>query len=220
MGGHVGRVGGAVLAVLTIAGGGLGLGVGTAGAGLGSSKYGQPLCSNVDSGVLCDGERFGSTTWVGDTELTYSGTDRAAPGDETSFRVSFIGSRDVLHPMVVTSLTHQVPSGFEFTGATVKTGGNRELDPGVVVDPATGNVTVMAPDGGWTIPKDNTSSGYLVFELDYTVTDVDGDSTSRIAFTGTDSASARWVATGNTQGYRDFKEGPFGSTSYGEPFGS
>ncbi|SDC49736.1 hypothetical protein [Rhodococcus tukisamuensis] len=230
MGGHLMRAGGAVLAALTIAAGGMTVGVGTAGAASSSGHWdthcpppylGWP--SSAELLTPCDGQEFGSVVKVGDTYLGYYGPDGAAPGEEVKFRMWFSleypldsnPTPDVSQPdRVITTVTHHVPRGMEFRAVEV-TSGSRRLDQTTAVDPVTGDVTITAPGDGWVIPNDATLNT-IYMTMTYRVTEVGEDGTSRITFTGTDSpVSGKWAATGNTRSHQEFMEGPFGSASLG-----
>lgn len=224
MGGNLVRAGGAVLAALAIAAGGALAGSGTAGAIFVGDVWVNGSIDNATGGKPCSWdilprpcsvESFQSNVLVGDTYLDYWGTDRAQPGDKTTFSAAFyLGdpstpvSDDVPRPdVVINGLTHHAPRGFEFTGAWAYAYSHRNiqqrLDVNVVVDPVTGDVTVTAPDGGWAIPKDRNKendNGRVHVALNYTVAELGGDSTSGMTFTGTDTpASGGWVATGDTR---------------------
>ncbi|CRK53942.1 conserved exported hypothetical protein [Rhodococcus sp. RD6.2] len=229
MGGLV-RAGGVMLAVATIASGGLAIGAGTAaaqGSSAGSSDY---YSYSSDPGPcgwppgFCDDERFQATVQVGDTYLDYRGPDRAAPGTETTFIADFYAgdptaSMPPLEPVEISSVTNHTPKGFEFVGATVTrhtyNGALETLDSTTSVDPRTGDVTVKAANGAWAVPKGNNSRVKVV--LTYRVNEVGFDTTSGITFTGTDTpTSGKWVAVGNTQKYNDY-ETVFGSAEEALP---
>ncbi|MFE3290240.1 hypothetical protein [Rhodococcus sp. NPDC059234] len=222
MGGLV-RASGAMLAALTIATGGLVLGAGTAAAEA-SSDYLAPTCTadhtawnqiyGIDllTGSLggdCKGAWFESQVPVGNAELYYRGTDRAEVGQVINFNVRIQLVDPSLSDVVVTSITHHAPTGYEFLSVYGGTNSfepptSELLRPVVAVDPVAGDVTLTAPDGGWPIRKSTGKSGYIQLSLTYKVISVDGDSTSGIKFTGTDApASGDWMATGDTRGLQN-----------------
>jgi hypothetical protein len=204
------RKGGSVLAALAVVAGGAVTGVGTAGAaGSGSLEQGSvalgssaPPCYFEDPMPGCDDGLFNDEATVGNISLVYTGTSRAvALGQETGFRARLSG-RDV----AITSVTHHVPRGFEFTGAHVWSWAyplgdaiETTLDSTAVVDPVTGDVTITAPAGGW-IAADGRFTGSVFVSLDYKVTALSPDGASGLRFTGTGvPASEGWMATGTTK---------------------
>ncbi|CRK53947.1 conserved exported hypothetical protein [Rhodococcus sp. RD6.2] len=233
MGGHLVRVGGVVLAALTIAAGGMTVGVGTAGALLSSGHSDTPCPPQVGPWfphlptleeilMPCDEQEFFSVSKVGNAYLGYRGPDAAAPGQVVDFEMWFsldfpLNRNDVPASQpdrVVTTLTHHVPRGFEFRAAEVRSDWI-PLDATTSVDPVTGDVTITAPSDGWVIPNNGTMDTLNV-TMTYAVTEVGEDGASRVGFTGTDSpVSGQWAATGNTRAHQDFMEGPLGSASLG-----
>lgn len=233
MGGHLVRAGGAVLAALTIATGGMTVGMGTAGA-LSSSGHSDRPCPpqvgpwfphlpTLEEVLMpCDDEEFFSVSKVGEAYLGYRGPAGTAPGEVVDFDMWFslefpLDRNDVPASQpdrVVTTITHHVPRGFEFRAVEVHEG-SRRLDVTTEVDPVTGDVTITAPGDGWVIPNDETMDT-LDVTMTYAVTEVGEDGASRVGFTGTDSpVSGQWAATGNTREHQDFMEGPLGSASLG-----
>ena len=102
----------------------------------------------------------------GNYAVEYMAPNEAEPGAEVTFRARIealeaaFDVADPEHNVDVTSVTLRAPEGFEFLGATVvgrtpwATSPNPitvDFDSTSVVDPATGDVTVTAPEGGWPI---------------------------------------------------------------------
>ncbi|EME15655.1 hypothetical protein G419_24264 [Rhodococcus triatomae BKS 15-14] len=166
------RVGGAVLAALTIGGAGTTIGVATAGAeavvfgsSTGSVDGGTPWrldeflsdhlrgCRHesfyVDSGPCYD-NGFSTSGTLGDYKGTYDGPDEVEPGAEVEFIASVradMAAYDVTNPdtdVDVTSVAYQPPEGFEFMGVVVR--GRLAGDPRNPVElPSTVSVN---PDSG------------------------------------------------------------------------
>ncbi|TQF74753.1 hypothetical protein FK531_01265 [Rhodococcus spelaei] len=216
MAGKLVRAGGSVLAALTIVAVGATVGVGTAAAvstgsaGLGSAAF---PCDGCNDGGFDDFQRRG------DILVRYQGPGEAVVGQEVAFTAAFeargYASVDRLPDLAVATVTHHAPKGFTFTGAEVTaydpdSGGYpvTALDSSVVVDPASGDVTVAAPAGGWAIPEFVSSnqgttyygSGNVIVKLSYKAIESVGDGASGLTYTGTGvPASDGWVAKGTTR---------------------
>ncbi|MFC9786825.1 hypothetical protein [Rhodococcus sp. NPDC127528] len=216
VGQHV-RKGGAVLAALAIFSGGAVMGA--AGAGAASTGSAGPGGPDPTCGRQCD-DAFHGYGLRGDIAVYYEGPVEAVVGREVTYKAEFsayggdpwTGLPDV----DVATVTHHAPEGFTFTGAQVTsydwTPGRYPvtvLDSAAVVDPATGDVAVAAPAGGWAIPvvedhrspdKTYYASGIVTVTLRYTATQAVRDGVSGLTFTGTGApASEGWVAKGSTQ---------------------
>ncbi|MFI6430062.1 hypothetical protein [Rhodococcus oryzae] len=239
--GQLVRRGGAVLAALTIVTGGAVAGAGGAGAVSTGSAAGQldEMWQNLlrpchdtsaqfpDPGP-CYRNGFSDVGMLGNYKGAYSGVKEVDPGANATFAAVVVAQEaafQVAAPEVnvdVTSVTHHAPKGFEFVRVTV-TGETPtptppwpvvDLDSTATVDPATGDVTVTAPDGGWALQPGRNGNMFaggavrLVFE--YKAPDVALDGTNGFTFTGTGvPASDGWVASGNT---RVLPAGGMGST--------
>lgn len=210
------RRGGAVLAALAIVAGGAVTGAGGAGAAsTGSAGPGGPA---AECGRQCD-DAFHGYAARGDIGVYYEGPVEAVVGREVTFKAEFETRGDGwtgLPDVDVATVTHHAPEGFTFAGAAVTsydwTPGRYPvtvLDSAVAVDPATGDVTVAAPAGGWAIPVVAGQprpqgiyyrSGTVTVKLRYTATRPVRDGASGLTFTGTGvPASEGWVTTGTTQ---------------------
>lgn len=163
MTGRVVRASGAALAVLAMAAGGVAVGGGGAGAQsvllddvTGSISSGQGPCepfndSDGGNGLepgWCDDLRWQNVTTVGDFRVWLTGRDRVQLGENAVVRTSFAVSKAGVE---LADATIRAPRGFEFKSGTVKLNGIA-VEATFTVDPATGDVTVAAPDGGWTVP--------------------------------------------------------------------
>jgi hypothetical protein len=222
MAGHLVHTGGAVLAALTIAAGG----AGTAGATpwvVDELWQGvAPSCSIISGQVAdwvpCYRSGFNNSGFLGDYKGNLQGPREAAPGAEVVFYAQVFAQEpayDVASPEAnvdVTSITFHAPKGFDFVD--VKVGGyisvpfgqgvSRALDGTVAVDPATGDVTVTAPAGGWAlIPGQNGGKfegGNVTARFTYKAPETDVGGTVGMTFTGTSvPASDGWVASDSTR---------------------
>lgn len=224
---HLVRKGGAVLAALTVVAGGAMTGMGTAAGQTGSAdeiwrNLVRP-CYPTDDGFFpdrgpCYRNTYSDTGMLGNYKGVYFGVKTVEPGADVTFDAVVVAQEaafDVPAPELnvdVTSVTHHPPKGFEFVGVKVTGSTPVPLPPGpyvnldstVAVDPATGDVTVSAPAGGWALQPGRNGEMFaggavsLVFTYKAPDKDVDGD--TGFTFTGTGvPASKGWVAKGNTR---------------------
>lgn len=226
--GQLVRKGGAVLATLAILSGGAVMGAAGAGAAsTGSAETGGPA---APCGRQCD-DAFHDNKSRGDIGVYYEGPVEAVVGQEVTFKAEFTARGDGwtgLPDVDVATVTHHAPEGFKFTGVEVTsydwTPGRYPvtvLDSAVAVDPATGDVTVAAPAGGWVIPvvatqpspgKTYYASGIVTVKLRYTATQSVRDGASGLTFTGTGApASEGWLVNGAIDVTQD--AGGFGSSA-------
>ncbi|MGW6375369.1 hypothetical protein ACWFRB_04785 [Rhodococcus sp. NPDC055112] len=221
--------GGSVLAALTLVVGGAMLGAG--GAAAASTGSAGPEGPAAPCGRQCD-DAFHDDKARGDIGVYYEGPVEAVVGREVTFKAEFTALGDGwqgLPDVDLATVKHHAPEGFTFTGAEVTsydwTPGRYPitvLDSAVVVDPATGDVTVAAPAGGWAIPvvanqsgpdKTYYASGIVTVKLRYTATQSVRDAASGLTFTGTGvPASEGWVAKGTIQVAEAPQAGGFGSS--------
>ncbi|MFC7448276.1 hypothetical protein [Rhodococcus daqingensis] len=227
--GQLVRAGGSVLAALTIAASGITMGAGTA---AGQSWWEDEIQQNLwppctiewtPSGGPCYRNAFTDQGMAGDLRMSYTGPKDVKSGEVVSFYASSSAGEGGYQPavpdVVVSSVTHHPPRGFEFMDATVSAGkpgwypeGSTHwaLDSTVAVDPVTGDVTVTPPVGGWAVPKSREytgvageisfMSGYVSVHLRYRASGYGLDNPSGVTVTGTGvPASEDWLATGNTR---------------------
>lgn len=231
------RAGGSVLAALTIVAGGAVMGAGTAVA---LPSWMDEIWQNVAPPCVAGQDNLGDArpycynTWflkneiVGDQKFYYQGRKVAAPGAEVQFHVGVRGMQaaydDPAADVDVTSFTHHVPKGFELIGvrAVRQTPTDRGApvdekleDFTTVVDPVSGDVTVMAPSGGWAIPpgydhgRFESSSVSVTFT--YRAPDEAFQGTTGMTATGTEVPTVRgWIMTEDIRS--DTDNGGAGST--------
>lgn len=193
--GRVARAGGAALAVLAMASGGVVAGGGGAGAFSvdPGSTAGAPVCEPFTDEdefapqTLCDDLRFQASATVGDFDVFLSGRKRVYAGENHAVRASF---RALKADAELSSATVRTPHGFEFKGGTVKLNGT-EVEATFTVDPATGDVTVASPGGGWT--------GNVRMELTYRAGGLSLTATeTALRFSGSGVPDSGWVLKGAT----------------------
>ncbi|MFD1812243.1 hypothetical protein [Rhodococcus gannanensis] len=167
---------GALLAAAVVAAGGAIVGVGTAAAqdgGFGSSAVAEALTSPLtpESIVGFDDTpppNFSVTQNMENITVRHIGSGVPERGELNSIRTTFF--RTGSPSRNITTIVEHPPAGFVFEGVSVwlttygpdtwvtnspylKLYESTELAPeSVTVDPASGAVTIVAPDGGWEIP--------------------------------------------------------------------
>ncbi|MGW0174265.1 hypothetical protein ACWDUM_10505 [Rhodococcus sp. NPDC003322] len=192
--GRVARAGGAALAVLAMAAGGVVAGGGGAGAFSvdPGSTAGAPVCKPFTDEdelpqALCDDLRFEAYAPVGDFDVWLSGRERVYAGENHAVRAGFRARKAGVE---LSSATVRTPHGFEFKGGTVKLNGT-EVEATFTVDPATGDVTVAAPGGGWT-GNVNMELTYRAGGLSLTAAE------TALRFSGSGVPDSGWVLKGAT----------------------
>lgn len=231
------RAGGSVLAALTIATGGAVMGAGTA---VGLPSWMDEIWQNVapqcvpgqdglgDARPYCYEDSFLKSKIVGDHNFYYGGHKVAAPGAEVQFHVGVRGVEaaydDPAADVDVTSFTHHVPKGFELIGVTAARGTPTDSGAPVhekledfttVVDPVSGDVTVMAPAGGWAIPPGYDAGRFESSSVSVTFTyrapDEDFQGTTGMTATGTEVPTVQgWIMSEDIRS--DADNGGTGST--------
>ncbi|WP_027502710.1 hypothetical protein [Rhodococcus sp. UNC363MFTsu5.1] len=234
MDGKLVRRGGAALAALAILTGGALAGAGGASASSTGSADGQswlpdeilqnllPVCEDYSPQFPdqrpCYRNSFSDSGTLGNYPGWYGGVKEVDAGAKATFR-AVVGATEAAFQVAdpeanvdVRSVTHHAPKGFTFVGVKVLGQTPQPISPWpivtfdatTVVDPATGDVTVTAPEGGWPIrPGWNGgrfATGTVTLAFEYTAPDEALDGACGFTFTGTGvPASQGWVATGNTR---------------------